>query len=96
MIDDKLEKIITVNEIKDELRKLGLKLTGNKKALFERLKEAKYLASFSDRELRAKVLLESNGIVGNCGTLRTREQFDSAISEMGGLDSVFEIFQVKV
>jgi hypothetical protein len=54
--------------------------------------EATDEAVFTEEEHRAKQLLEQNGMVGNCGKLRTRKQFDQAIAQMGGINTVFEIF----
>lgn len=90
----------TVSELKAILRLKGLSVSGNKNELIRRLVSIEENESkdqdkpvFTDDEYRAKLLLEKNGIVGNCGHLRTREHFDEAVSQMGGLKNIFEIFK---
>ena len=91
----------TVSELKAILRLKGFSVSGNKNELIGRLvsiesdNESKDQEPpiFTDDEYRAKLLLEKNGIVGNCGHLRTREHFDEAVSQMGGLKNIFEIFK---
>ena len=99
---------LTVNQLKDMLRKNGKRVSGTKSQLIERLNGVQIEptplqhplrqgtdeshAVFTEEEHRAKSLLERNGMVGNCGKLRTREQFDDAIKQMGGINMVFEIF----
>lgn len=87
----------TVSELKAILRLKGFSVSGNKNELIglESENESKDQEKpiFTDDEYRAKLLLEKNGIVGNCGHLRTREHFDEAVSQMGGLKNIFEIFK---
>lgn len=84
---------LTAQQLKEILREHGKKVSGTKSQLLARLDEFKIIPPVSTKdEYIAKVLLEKNGIVGNCGKLRTREQFNQAITQMGGLKMVFEIF----
>ena len=87
---------LTAQQLKEILRENGKTVSGTKSQLLARLDEFKIIPPVSTKdEFRAKVLLEKNGIVGNCGKLRTREQFNQAITQMGGLKMVFEIFSGK-
>lgn len=84
---------LTAQQLKEILRENGKMVSGTKSQLVARLDEFKIISPvFTKDEFKAKVLLEKNGIVGNCGKLRTREQFNQAITQMGGLKMVFEIF----
>lgn len=89
----------SVKELKDILRSMSLPVSGKKNQLIERLKSVKSTVdfyeqpSFTDEENRAKLILEQNGLVGDCGRLVTREHFDNAVSQMGGLERIFEIFE---
>ena len=61
----------------------------------KRMSKAKAQAKapvFTDSEQRAKALLEGAGVVGGCGELKTRGQFDAAVKSYGSLDKIFEIF----
>lgn len=89
----------TVKELKEILRSLSLPVSGKKNQLIERLKsvessiQSKEQPIFTAEEYKAKVILEQNGLVGDCGRLVTREHFDDAVSQMGGLKNIFEIFE---
>tara|TARA_B100000405_G_C16595787_1_gene378516 strand:- start:344 stop:622 length:279 start_codon:yes stop_codon:yes gene_type:complete len=86
---------LTTQQLKHILRENDKQVSGTKKQLLERLDEFQITPPvFTKEEFKAKLLLERNGIVGNCGKLRTRDQFIRAITEMGGLKTVFEIFEV--
>ena len=88
----------TVKELKAMLRSKSLPVSGKKNQLIERLiscNEREEEPTFTEDEYRAKVILEENGIVGDCGHLRTREHFDDAVYQMGGLKNIFEIFGVQ-
>lgn len=74
------------------LRLKGLPVSGKKKELVDRLEYLRTKQLYTEDEYKAKVILEQNGLVGDCGHLVTREHFDDAVSQMGGLKNIFEIF----
>lgn len=83
----------TVSELKAILRLKGASKNKNELIGLDNESKDHDKPIFTDDEYRAKLLLEKNGIVGNCGHLRTREHFDEAVSQMGGLKNIFEIFK---
>lgn len=93
---------ITVKELKDMLRSKSLPVSGKKNQLIDRLKsvessiQSKEELILTAEEHQAKLILEQNGLVGDCGHLVTREHFDDAVSQMGGLKNIFEIFGRKI
>ena len=89
----------SVKELKDMLRSMSLPVSGKKNQLIDRLTSVKSTVDpkeqpiFTAEEYKAKVILEQNGLVGDCGHLVTREHFDDAVSQMGGLKNIFEMFE---